>query len=362
MYWFLLIFIIPYLFLLLGIYKNLVKIKTFVPGVVPKIFISVVVSCRNEEKNLPPLLNDISEQDYPGDQFEIIIIDDNSSDRTFTIASEYRGIQNLRVLKNNGKGKKQAIRTGVAASSGELIITTDTDCRMGKRWISAITSFYDTEKPEIIICPVKLEGKQGIFQRFQELEFLSLQGVTAGTAVAGNPVMCNGANMAFTKEAYKRNSDNLHDEIPSGDDIFLLHSVKREPVNKIMWLESPEAVVTTGSQGTIGSFIKQRTRWISKAGAYKDLFTRALAIVTFVTILLQWFLLIAGIFNPVLLLVLLAALLLKSVPDFLILRSTTQRYGRKSLMWLFLPSQIIYPVYVISVFLYYSFVGIGQKN
>lgn len=353
MQWLLLILIIPYIYILLRIYGGLVKNNPYLPASIPDLFVSVIVACRNGEKDLAVLLNDISRQDYNPDNFELIIIDDNSSDKTFLIASSFKGIKNLKVLKNSGNGKKQAIRTGVAASSGNLIIATDADCRTGTSWIKTIASFYSENKPEMIICPVKLESGKGFFHSFRELEYLSLQGVTAGTANAGNPVMCNGANLAFSKEAYNRHSGNLHDEIPSGDDVFLLHSLKREPDNKIMWIESQEAIVTTKSPDTIVSFITQRVRWISKAGAYKDIFTRLLAIVTFVTILLQWFLLIAGIFNPVFLPVLLAIFLLKSVPDFLILRNTASRYGRERLLGIFIPSELIYPLYVISVFFCY---------
>lgn len=362
MYWLLLIFVIPYLFLLLGIYKSLVKIKPFIMAGAPKRFISVVVSCFNEEKNLPSLLKDISGQDYPCDMFELLLIDDNSSDNTFNTASGYIGIKNLRVIKNQGKGKKQAIRKGVDESAGELVIVTDADCRMGKKWLSAIASFYEKEQPKMIICPVTLEGETGFFQRFQELEYLSLQGVTAGTAVSGNPVMCNGANMAFTKEVYVKNSGNLHPELQSGDDVFLLHSVKKEPSDKILWLESSEAMVTTKSQESLSSFLRQRVRWISKAGTYEDRYTRLLAIVTFVTILFQWFLLSAAFINPDFFLVLLSFFIIKTVPDFLVLNNTARRYSKRSLMWLFLPSQIIYPLYVLMVFLKYSLTGSGQKN
>jgi cellulose synthase/poly-beta-1,6-N-acetylglucosamine synthase-like glycosyltransferase len=116
-----------------------------------------------------------------------------------------------------------------------------------------------------------------------------------------------------------------------------------------MWLESADAIATTRSSETLSSFLHQRARWISKAGSYNDRFTQILAIVTFVTILLEWFLLVTGIFNPVFFLVLLTALLLKSVPDFLILRNTASRYHKSSLMRWFLPSQIIYAFYILFV-------------
>ncbi len=228
MQWLALILLIPYLYLLLKIYFSLRKIRPYIPPESSDVFVSVIVACRNEEKNLPPLLSDIAAQNYNPDLFEVIIIDDNSTDTTFKIASCFTGIKNLKIINNSGSGKKNAIKTGVEACQGELVITTDADCRVGIGWINTITSFYAGNKPGMIICPVELKGGRGFFQRFQELEFLSLQGVTAGTAAAGNPVMCNGANLSFSKEAYQKYSGNLHDEKVSGDDVFLLHNIKQE--------------------------------------------------------------------------------------------------------------------------------------
>lgn len=351
MQWLLLILTIPYLYLFLKISINLSGIMPYSIAAPASVFVSVVIACRNEEANLPSLLDYISAQDYPPGFFELFIIDDNSSDRTFSVASGYTGIKNLRVCKNNGKGKKLAIRTGIELSSGDLIITTDADCRPGKSWVSTIASFYEKMKPDLIICPVVLNGKQGFFHRFQELEFLGLQGVTAGCAVEGKPVMCNAANLSFTKETYNRHSGNLHDELISGDDVFLLHSIKKEQPDKIRWLESEKAIVTTKGCPTFRTFMNQRARWISKAGAYTDRYTKSIAIITFIIILLQSTVLIAGIFNPVFLRVFAVIFLLKSIPDLIILKNTASRYGKKNLLRWFLPSQFIYPFYVIAVLL-----------
>jgi cellulose synthase/poly-beta-1,6-N-acetylglucosamine synthase-like glycosyltransferase len=351
MQWLVLILLVPYLFLLLKIYAGLKKIKKFYPRLSPEIFISVVAACRNEEENIPSLLSDLAAQDYNPDKFELIIIDDNSSDSTFNIASGYGGIRNLKVIKNSGVGKKSAIKTGIEICTGELVVTTDADCRPGREWLKTIVSYYSENKPEMIIGPVAVKGSRGFFQRFQELEFLSLQGVTAGTAANGDPVMCNGANLAFTREAYKNHSLYLHEKKVSGDDIFLLHRLKKNKNNKIVWLESNDALVTTCTSGTWSSFLKQRARWVYKAGSYSDSSTIFLSIVTFVTILILPLLLIAGIFDPVFFFVFFSAFILKSIPDYLILRNTTSRYGRKRLMRWFVPSQFFYSYYIICVVL-----------
>lgn len=349
MIWLIIIAVLPYFFILLEIYRNLRKVKAFKHEGIPLIKISVVIACRNEEKNLPYLLSYLSSQDYSPELFEIVIIDDNSTDSTFNTALAFKQIRYIKVLHNPARGKKSAVRAGVDAASGELIITTDADCRPGQRWISTVAAFYSSTKPDMIIAPVKLENKPGFTGRFQELEFLSLQGVAAGTAAAGNPVMCNGANLAFTKEAYIRHSDNLHDEILSGDDIFLLHSLKKERNSKIAWLSSVEGIVTTSQTASLGSFLNQRARWISKAKAYYDRFTLLVSIVTFVTIIVNISLLLAGIINQEFLLLFLVSFILKSIPDFLILYETTGKYNNRHLLKWFIPSQIVYPFYVIIV-------------
>jgi biofilm PGA synthesis N-glycosyltransferase PgaC len=349
MMWLLIIPVLPYFILLLDIYRNLRKAIPYDFQKIPKTRVSVIIPCRNEEKNVPLLLDDLYKQDYNDKLFEVIVIDDNSFDNTYNIVSAYRQIRNLKVLKNPAEGKKSAIGAGINEASGELIITTDADCRPGEKWISSIAAFYTDNQPDMIIAPVRLENIPGFSGGFRELEFLSLQGVTAGTAIAGNPVLCNGANLAFTKEAYNRHSENLHTEVASGDDIFLLHSLKKEPNSKIVWLSSIDGAVTTSHTDSLSAFISQRARWISKARAYTDRYTIIISIVTFVTILTTVFLLVATAFNQKFLLVLLASVILKSIPDFFILYAITGLYSKRPLMRWFIPSQIVYPFYVITV-------------
>jgi cellulose synthase/poly-beta-1,6-N-acetylglucosamine synthase-like glycosyltransferase len=310
------------------------------------------VACRNEQKSLPSLLNSIALQNYPLDLFEVIIVDDNSTDKTADVVSGFNWAGSIRVLKNSGKGKKQALRTGITYARGNLIVTTDADCTAGKNWIRTIAGYYEMNNPDMIISPVQIKTVPGFFGKFIELEFISLQGITAGTALSGNGTMCNGANLAFSREAYLNHSDNLHDELNSGDDIFLLHSLKRQADTKILWLESNDALITTESPFTFRSFLKQRNRWISKGKAYTDIYTIILGIFTFLAIAVQTGFLIASVVHPSLIWVLICVVVLKSIPDLLILRNTTERFGKKELMRWFFLSQLIYPFYVLAVIFY----------
>jgi poly-beta-1,6-N-acetyl-D-glucosamine synthase len=225
---------------------------------------------------------------------------------------------------------------------------------MNKKWLKTIVSFCQENNPDMLICPVALENHGGFFNWFQELEFLSLQGITAGTAAEGKPVMCNGANLAFRKEVYIRHVSDLHEELISGDDVFLLHNIKREQ-GRIAWLESENATVITQSEPSLKSFLTQRTRWISKAGSYNDSYTTILSIVTLLTILFQISILILGFFNEIYLLLFLTSFILKSIPDFLILSNRSLRHKKKNLLWFFLPGEFIYPFYVTMLFVSFLF-------
>jgi len=352
MYWLPAILILPYIFILLKLCRSLAGVKSFSVSSEPEIFVSVIAACCNEEKTISILLSDVASQNYPENLFEVILVDDGSTDNTVEIAAAFSGIANMKILANTGSGKKKALRTGIIAARGNLIITTDADCKAGKNWIRTIAAFYELNKPDMIISPVVLESSPGFFHRFQELEFMSLQGITAGSALSGNPVLCNGANLAFNREIYLHHSHNLHDEINSGDDIFLLQSLKTEGNSKILWLESHEATITTESSQTLMSFLDQRGRWISKAKAYNDRPTILLGIVTFAAICLQILYLIALLVSPALFPVFLSLIIIKSIPDFFILLNTSGRYGNRDLLWWFLPAQVIYPFYVLLVVTY----------
>jgi cellulose synthase/poly-beta-1,6-N-acetylglucosamine synthase-like glycosyltransferase len=335
--------------------RNLAGIEYYKPEKQFLTKVSIVVACRNEESVIPYLLSDIISQDHPAELTEVIIVDDWSWDSTSLTASSYAQIRNLKVLKNIGRGKKSALRTGIEAAENDLIIMTDADCRFERKWISTIVSFYEERRAHLIIGPVLIKGGKGFFHRFQELEFLSLQAVTAGTAAAGDPVMCNGANLAFSKVSWQRHNSGLKEEIPSGDDIFFLHSLKREEGATIKWLESPDAVVSTGPSETPLAFLKQRARWLSKSSSYDDRYTKIIAIVTFVTILELVILFFAGFTNQVYFRYFLGGFLIKLLADLMILAEITRRRNRFNLLLWFLPSQIVYPFYVLAVSVYSQF-------
>src|SRR5512133_216181 len=107
------------------------------PDAIPATTVSVVVACRNEAANITALQESLAAQDYPAGLLEIIIVNDNSTDRTPVAISEFitsgrqKSPHDMKLIYNPFIGKKSAVRRGIEKASGELIITTDADCTMG---------------------------------------------------------------------------------------------------------------------------------------------------------------------------------------------------------------------------------------
>lgn len=314
----------------------------------PDISCSVIVPARNEENNISDLLGDLSVQTYNKDNYEIIIIDDNSTDSTFNIAEDFCNKNpNFRLLGlNNRSGKKEAIIQGMQAAKGKLIITTDADCRMNIEWISTIAAFYCKYKPKMIVAPVIIGDDNTVFTQFQALELLSLTGSAAGAVGIHQPIMCNGANLAWERECFYEQEDALKKKIASGDDVFFMLTLKKKYRKEILFLKSVDAIVYTKAQSTVNQFINQRKRWISKSAGYKDLSVILSALTVYIISLLLLLLFVLMWYDPRFGKLFLILFIIKSLTDLIFLNMISSFFKKQKLILLFIPAQIIYFFYV----------------
>ena len=321
--------------------------------------LSIIVPFRNEKESILSLVEDLDKQDLEKDLFEVVLVDDHSSDGSYELALDtIQLLPNFKLIRNRGEGKKKAVLCGIENSTGELIITTDADCRRAYTWLSVMHEFYIQESPMMIIGPVLPETGDGIFQKLQALEFLSLIGSTAGAAGIKRPLMCNGANLVYERKVIQDLNDPLALSQTSGDDIFLLLAVKKISREKIHFIKSTNAAVYTSMSESLGDFWLQRIRWASKAKTYRDkdvLFTAFLVWLINCTFLA---LIPASIISPNYLYMLVLLIFLKWIPDFVLLKSITNYYDRKDLMRWFFPLSVIYPIYVVLT----GFLGLIGKS
>ncbi len=246
------------------------------PGYRPRTRISVVIPARNEAAVIGACVASVLGGDYPRELLQLIVVDDFSEDGTAELAAA-AGAEVIRMdaLPADPEGstafKKKALAAGIAASSAELIVTTDADCLAPKGWLRAIAAAYEAAPAAAVIGPVAfLEGKR-IVEIFQSIDFMTMQGITAAAQQLELGSMANGANFAFAREAYDAVGGYKDiSGLASGDDYLLLHKLKQRYPRGIRYLKSRDAIVRTKAQPDWRSFFRQRIRWASKSGKYPD--------------------------------------------------------------------------------------------
>ena len=103
--------------------------------------VSIVVPVRNEEKNLPRLLDSIKKLDYSQNKFELIIVDGYSTDETVKIAKRF----GAKIFKNPGKIRSTGCQIGVSKAQGEFIAFTDADCSVPSGWLKGLLGPFKTK-------------------------------------------------------------------------------------------------------------------------------------------------------------------------------------------------------------------------
>jgi cellulose synthase/poly-beta-1,6-N-acetylglucosamine synthase-like glycosyltransferase len=326
--------------------------------------VSIILPFRNEEKGLLNCLEHLIKQNYPPSLFEIILIDDHSTDTSLEKAKNFKEthpVFDVKIieLKNIHQGpgsKKRAIREGIDTASGELIITTDADCTMGAEWIKTIVAFYEENKPKMIISPVCFVDKSSFFGKLQQLEFLSLQAITVAAAGIKHPIMANGANLAYQRQAfYDVQAFSGNEHIASGDDVFLLHQFQKKFPGEILFIKSLYALVYTDAPAGFDSFISQRKRWTSKNRHYKDLFTKYTGLSVFLFCFMLLISLCFSICSYYAMLFGLAFYFIKFLIDLPLLLMITSFLKKKRLMALYPIAGMLYPPYVVFMGIYGSF-------
>ena len=333
--------------------------------------ISVIIPARNEEENIAACLDSVCDQTYPSALFEVLVVDDHSTDNTAAIVQSYENknveLISLRdfVQDELNSYKKKAIEVAIAQSTGELIVCTDADCIVSQNWLQTIAAFYEQYQPQFIAAPVAFlpsptgEGPGVRFIAiFQALDFMTLQGITGASVHKKIHSMCNGANLAYTKKAFEAVGGFTGiDSIASGDDMLLMHKIYTHWPDKVMFLKSKEAIVQTAPVHSIGEFFNQRIRWASKADKYDDKRIFAVLLLVYLVNVLMLLLPFVRLVHPENLSIInyplsitdlwLLLLLLKTITEMIFLMPVSKFFGKRNLLWAFplmQPFHILYTV------------------
>jgi cellulose synthase/poly-beta-1,6-N-acetylglucosamine synthase-like glycosyltransferase len=319
------------------------------------IAVTIIVPARNEEKNIGNCLASLLQQSYPHEMMQIIVVNDHSTDRTVELVESFNSpcitLINLREYISTTEinaYKKKAIEIAIEKSSGELIVTTDADCIAPPDWIKSIVLLYAQQKAAFIAAPVKVKDRNSLLSIFQSLDFITMQGITGAAVYKKIYPMCNGANLAYSKIAFLA-VDGFEgiNTIASGDDMLLMQKISRKFPEKIFFLKSTEAIVSTQPAPDWKSFLNQRIRWSSKADKYdnRKIFLTLLFVYIFNLCLL--FFLVAAFWNIQWLLVFIMLITGKAVVEFWFVHTVAVFFGQGQLMRYFFFLQPLHIVYII---------------
>ena len=336
-------------------------------------FVSVVVAARDEAASIEACLTSILNADYPKDRSEVIVVDDFSEDETAatvqrvqrrlrasavgvgTREAEPEAPKRLRLIRMSERigaptgHKGHALAQGIEAARGEILLTTDADCRVRPGWIREMTRAFGPNTA-FVSGPVLYPPGRSRFGDVQALEFLGLVAVGAGAIGIGRPNLCNSANVAYRRAIY----DALRPPSDAGplrpnEDEVLLQTIAARTTWDVAFCASPEAVVEAEPAADVRAFFQQRRRWAASGARYPSPALVALiaGVYLFYVMLLAG--LVAAPFVPALWPVVLGTLGLKAASEALVLVPACRHFGRARLLGYFLPEQFLQIPYVVFI-------------
>ena len=316
---------------------------------------SIIVAARNEAQNIGDLLHTLSEQKYSKKNFEVVVINDSSEDKTEDILKTFGranhsvnfSYHNLASIKKYGK--KAALTLAIEKSNFPNIISIDADCLAPPNLLKAYNSKLSKKPYNFIAGPVAYFKESNFFKRCIDIEFKGLVSIGGASICNQSPNLCNGANLMFKKSAfYEVNGyeDNMH--LASGDDEFLLHKMVTLGVEKIGFLKSPLAIVYTKGAENFKAFIHQRKRWVSKSRFYSNKKITLLLSLVYLYYLLILFGFGCSFITLHYLWLALGVLLVKTLIEYWYL-SSLRFFAFKNLFAHLLAAQVFYIFYVLGI-------------
>lgn len=233
--------------------------------------VSVLVAARNEESQIPRLLQSLARLDYPSDLLEILIGDDESEDLTAQIVEKWAAEgQNRKLISIGADQKKLAKNTGKANAlgilsryaRGEVYFFTDADCEVPENWIKEGINCFD-DKTGIVIGITQVRSRN-LFDKMQEIDWWNTLGIVKAVTDLNLPTTGLGNNMVISKAAYDECGG--FEKIPYSltEDLEISKSIHKLGY-KIRHQVSEDFLVKTKPELGLKALLKQRKRWMSGA-------------------------------------------------------------------------------------------------
>ncbi|HSP11820.1 MAG TPA: glycosyltransferase [Salegentibacter sp.] len=316
--------------------------------------VSVVICAKNEAENLKNFLPLILEQDYP--DFEVVVINDASTDNTLEVIENFQKIdgrvQIVNVQNNEAfwANKKYALTLGIKKAKNSHLLFTDADCApQSKKWISGMVQHFSKDKSIILSYGGYFKHKNSLLNKLIRFETLLTAIQYFSYARLGSPYMGVGRNLAYTSEefyAQKGFASHLH--LRSGDDDLFVNEAATSKNTAICFHK--EAITRSVPKKTFKEWFQQKRRHASIAGQYKQQHKLLLGLF-YSSRLLFWLLLIILLVMQVYPVIVLGALGLILITEFLIYYKSARKLGETDVVWLFPFLEVFLIVAQLSIFI-----------
>lgn len=353
LFWIFFAFFIIYFFSLILYRVGLTKPVS--PQSTEKPYVSIVIAARNEAKRIPQLIESLKVQDYPREKFEVIIVDDDSSDGTYALLQKMASdFPHLKVLSTRGLSspyhyKKSAMSLGIEKAQGEIILTTDADCLMGPNWVSTILGYFRKEIGMVVGFSGIKYGRK-MFSKLQALDYLQLMAGSQGTANLGIIWACSGQNLAFRKSIFQKVGGyrQLMDRV-GGDDSLFMQVVRKKTGTGVVFASDTRSWVETEPLRNLSTFLRQHIRWASEANyMYKLNPTLFFVIIsTFIANLSLVFYAVLALAGCAIIKPFIFFVLLKLAGEGIVALKATAVYKRKDLLKVFFPWFVLQIPYIV---------------
>ncbi len=230
-------------------------------------YVSVIIPSRNEEENIADSVKSVAANEYPADKFEIIAVNDRSTDKTGLILQQLLGeVSNLKIInveKNQKsgslKGKPGALQAGMDIAQGEIILMTDADCLVRSGWINAVVRNFQDRKIGLVPSFVIVTGIR-IFEKIQAIEWIFLNTMAMAAVGWGQYLGCYGNNLSVRKETLDKIGGYRNIPFSVTEDLALLKAVIKSG-SEARYILDYDAVVYTKPVDTFKEYIRQHHRW-----------------------------------------------------------------------------------------------------
>ncbi len=312
--------------------------------------VSVIIAARNEEMRLPELIEALAVQDYPAGKFEVLIIDDRSSDRTSQIlkdkAVEYGWLRYASLTEENPAlvGKKGALALGIQMAEHEILAFTDADCIPGRKWLSEINGLM-TSGTDFLCGYSPLKGTS-LINLLKNLERSSIFAVIAGSFGIGWDITSVARNQVYRKSRFEliKGFSGIGEQY-SGDDDLLLQKMSRV-IRKRNFIFDPQAATLSYDKQKIQDHIHLETRRASKWRLY-PFSIKLMTLYIFIYYLLMIVILISTVIGVFPLITLIKLTLIKTGSEFLLLFLFLLRVRQLRQLLIFPLAELLYIPYYI---------------